>query len=588
MIRCRSGAGVFALALALLHPVSSAGAQESALRVVVLPFEAQAGVSEADAAAISEMVRSTLAETNEFALIEDQASRAILDESGFMDGQAGVVEASRLLAERLDAAYALSGAMSAQEDTIVLSARLIDAATARVIFVHQETSPVASIHRNARLFAEGIANEVVAMTAGATIENIQRLIALDRLDEASIKLDAARTRSARDPEASTAALKALGLELDASLAARSYRDARTLVARAARSAKDQEARDGFMVAAREAGTDALFLVPDGPTWARQREQYLAFMRDSVMSYFASEDKSRRAAIAERANELVKRGDPDSALNLLRDYIEVAGERSIDRKIKTSLDTARETRANHLYSSARVAAADGDYSMAERLLRDASSTGMDPARFAAERRKIESMQRRDVEAAIQAERFGSSSWDPAARQPWTLSTGIDLSSIDTPTVVWPLGGMVPLVRVSGAYSERVAGPILFTMLIAAKAGGADWEGALDVGEAVVSYWKADASAFAGFTVAFYNLDVSAGAAAMVGVGKFSGTLDAYGTSEIIEETLAPYLGTAVRGGIRYKPDKTLGFGIDLERSIAWGPGSGVVTGITVGLMADLTL
>jgi TolB-like protein len=580
-------AGALTIAIALC-PVTAIAAQEAALRVVVLPFEAQAGVTEADAAAISELVRSAIAVTNEFALIEDQASKAILDESGFGDGGVGMDEASRLLADRLDAAYALSGAMSAQDEVIRLSVRLVDAATARVIFVHQESSSTEHIHRDARLFAEGIANEVVAMTAGATADNIQRLLALGRLDEASIKLDAARMRASSGTESTRATLDALGLQLGAALADRSYRASRSAVARAAKSEKDPEARDEFMVSARETGNDALFLVPDGQSWARQRERYLTFMRDSVMSYFAAEDRSRRAAIASRAVELVKLGDPDSALELIGDYVEIAGERAIDKEIKEALDKAKRARADRLFGSAMTAVASGDYSMAERLFQDASSAGIDPARFASERSRMEAIQRRDAEAAVKAERLGSSAWDPAARRPWSISTGIDLAIIDTPTVSWPLGGIVPQVRLSGAHTERVSGPILFDWRLAVRAGNSEWEGDLDIGEASVSFWKSDVSASGGFTVAFKKLDISAGAAAIAGAAKFHGELDAYGTYELIDDTFAVYLGAAIRAGIRYKFNKKLGAGIDLERSAVWSPGAGVNSGFAFGFLTELTL
>jgi len=568
-----------------------AAAQEAPIRVVVLPFEAQAGVKAADAATLTELVRSAIAVTNEFALIEDQASSAILQESGFMAGSADPDEASRILAERLNAAYALAGAMSAEADEILLSVRLVDAATARVIFVHRMASTTATIHRDARLFAEGIANEVVAMTAGATIANIDRLLSLGRLDEASRKLDSARLRSSGKPEQELRLLDALEDRIDAELAERAYRLARAAVSqagKAGKTGKDAETRDALMASAREYGNEALFLVPDDQARVKQRDRYLSFMRDAVMSYYASEDRSRRTALAARADELVKRGNPDDAIAAIDDFIQVAGERSIDKPIKAALDRAKAARADRFLSAAVSARSARDYSRAERLLLEAATAGIAPSRFASERARLETAQQSDESARVMAERLASSAWDPAARRPVSLSAGLDLVTVDSPTSTWPLGGLAALTRFSLTLSERVSGPILFDWRLSARAGSAEWAGNLDIGTTSVAYWKADAALGAGFTMAVKRFDLRAGIELVAGAAGFNGQIEAYGTMSPLERPLAPYLGAAIRAGTRFRPGKRYGFGIDLERSVTWSPGATPADGFTFGIAADLTL
>lgn len=578
----------FAAALAIAAALSApAWAQEAPLRVVVLPFDAQEGVSKGDAAAITELVRSAIAVTNEFSLIENQASQAILAESGFGPGEAGLDEASRALAERLNAAYALAGAVSAQDKAIVMSVRLIDAATARVVFVHQVESSESAIHREARLFAEGIANSVVAMTAGATAANIGRLLELGRLDEAALKLDAARARAAAGKGEDPAVLAALRDELGAGLAERAWRASKSASSRAAKAKSDPEAKEELMSEAREEGTDALFLVPDGPDWAKDRERYLSYMRDSVMSYYAAADKARRAVIAKRAAELVKAGDPDAALAAIADYVELAGERSIDKSLKAAMDRASKAKSKRLLASARKAAGDGDYRMATRLLDDAASAGTSSERLAREFSRIEAVTSRLAEAEAVSERRRSAAWDPAARRPWSAEVGLDLAITDEATAAWPLGGVAPMARIGVSYAERVSGPILFELRLSGRAGSADWSGPIDIGEASVSYSFGDASLQAGFIVTAAKVDASIGAAAVFGVAGYHGELEVYGSTESVSVSATPYLGASIRGAVSYKPSKRFGFGVALERKVGFSPNPGLVSGLAIGFSASIT-
>jgi len=560
-------------------------AQNAPLRVAVLPFDAQAGVTQADAAAMTELVRSAIAVTNEFALIENQAAQAILDETGFGAGPASLDDASRLLAERLDAAFTLLGAMSAEDESILISVRLIDAATASVIFVHRTASTAATIHREARLFAEGIANEVVAMTAGATVENIERLLSLGRLDEAARKLDAARLRAADAPDSVHAALDALERSINAGLADEAYKAARSSVAQADKAGKDFETGDTLMASARESGNDALFLIPDGPEWIKQRDKYLDFMLNEVMSYYAAEDRSRREAVVAAAREALRQSAPDEALRIIDDYVQVAGERAIDKSVKTVLDAAKSARADGFIMAARSATSESDYARAERFLSEAAYAGTDPARLAQHQVRLETAMQRDQAGRIQAERFASSMWDPASRPRFLLEAGMDLATIDTPSSAWPLGGVTPMPRLSAALYERVSGPILFDWRLALRAGSSTWSGLLDAGTASVSYWKTDAALLAGFTVAAKNIDAGLGAGALFGAAGYEGNMDAYGTAVVLEPTLAPYLGAVVRAKVRYRWRKNFGAGIDLERSLTWSPKAGTAAGLAIGFFAE---
>jgi len=560
-------------------------AQNAPLRVAVLPFEAQAGVVLADAAAMTELVRSAIAVTNEFALIENQAAQAILDETGFGNSLSNHDDASRMLAERLNAAFTLVGAMSAEDESILISVRLIDAATASVIFVHRTTSTEATIHREARLFAEGIANEVVAMTAGATVANIERLLSLGRLEESARKLDAARLRAADAPVSVHEALNTLEHSIDAGLAEKAYGAARNSVAQKNKAGTDFETRDALMASARESGNDALFLIPDGAAWIKQREKYLDFMLNDVMSYYAAEDRSRRGATVAAAREALRQGSPDEALRIIDDYVQVAGERAIDRTVKTVLDAAKAARADGFIVSAQSATAASDYARAGRLLVEAAHAGTEPARLALHQVRLETAMKRDEAARIKAERFESSMWDPASRPRFLLEAGIDLSTIDTPSAAWPLGGIIPLPRLSAALYERVSGPILFDLRLALRTGNSQWSGSLDSGNASVSYWRTDAGLLAGFTVAAKNIDAGLGAGALFGAAGFEGDMDAYGTAVVLEPTLAPYLGAVVRAKLRYRWRKRFGAGIDLERSLTWSPKAGTSAGLAIGFFAE---
>ncbi len=544
-------------------------AQEKAFRVAMLPFEAQAGVEPGDAMAITEIVRAALAGVNEFIVIENEAVASIIDETGLDPNNGSSAAILRIMAERLKADYAITGAVSVDEGTIILSVRLIDAASARVIFVHRGTSTEALVHREIRLYAEGIANEVVAMTAGATIDNVLKLMKLDLLDDASRKLDAVRLRNPDDERYAETREN-----LDALLAERAYQNA---VKAVALSKKEASTREEFMSQAREYGNEALFLIPDRPGWGAKREKYLTFMQDSVMSYYAAEDKSRREGLIKKSRDLIKEGNPDGALALIADYVQISGERSIDPRLKAVIDASKAKRAGLFYSAAREARIGRDFRQAERLLNEAVRADNSSARYRKERTRLEAAATGEKAAAEYDKRLNSSAWDPAARPPLQIGAGLDFGILDKPTRQWPLGGILPMVRLEGKLSERVAGSILFERSAFLRAGRVSWTGNLDVGSASVDYWKADAAFLLGFTLAGRRIDMGADLGLTAAYSQFGGSSQAYLISETIEKKGAPSAGMALRARLAYRPYKKITLGFQMERSTSYCPGAGFMSG-----------
>ncbi|HON89684.1 MAG TPA: hypothetical protein P5519_06080, partial [Spirochaetia bacterium] len=155
--------------------------------VVILPFEALAGVAKPDTAAITEIVRTYVVLSNEFTVYENQAVEQILNELR-MSNDASDIDIANAIRNKIAASFIIRGAVSKSNGNIIITIRLIDAETYYIVFNKVFYSTESAITRDVRLFSEAIANEAVALTVGITMENLEKLLKLDMLDEAYRKL----------------------------------------------------------------------------------------------------------------------------------------------------------------------------------------------------------------------------------------------------------------------------------------------------------------------------------------------------------------------------------------------------------------
>ena len=175
------------VAALLLGGVLCAFGQANRPGIVLLPFEAMAGVTRPNAETVSEIVRTYIVSSNEFVVFEDEAVGPILEELRLSSASADV-DVVNAIRKRLRAGFVLRGSVSKNGESLIVSVRLIDADTYYIVFNKVFYTKEETISRDIRLFSEEISNEAVALTVGITLENLEKLLKLEMLDEAHRKL----------------------------------------------------------------------------------------------------------------------------------------------------------------------------------------------------------------------------------------------------------------------------------------------------------------------------------------------------------------------------------------------------------------
>lgn len=97
--------------------------------VVLLPFEAQAGVTKYNAAAVTEIVRIYVVSSNEFTVFENQAVELILNELRVSSYASSDVDLVNAIRSRVAASFIIRGTLSKSNNNIIVTVRLIDAET---------------------------------------------------------------------------------------------------------------------------------------------------------------------------------------------------------------------------------------------------------------------------------------------------------------------------------------------------------------------------------------------------------------------------------------------------------------------------
>lgn len=250
-------------------------AQANRPGIVLLPFEAMAGVTRPNAETVSEIVRTYIVSSNEFVVFEDQALGPILEELRLSSALADI-DVVNAIRKKLHAGFVLRGSVSKSGESLIVSARLIDADTYYIVFNKFFYTKEETIGNDIRLFSEEISNEAVALTVGITLENLEKLLKLGMLDEAHRKLLYYKQKYPQSEQR----LADYERRLKLALSRRAYDTSRRY---AALAKKNADSSFDLMQDAYYEGVSALFWIPAGED--SLRKEYIKYMAGTVMRYF---------------------------------------------------------------------------------------------------------------------------------------------------------------------------------------------------------------------------------------------------------------------------------------------------------------
>lgn len=539
--------------------------------LVLLPFEAMAGVSKPNAETVSEIVRSYIVSSNEFIVFENQAVNAILDELRFSSAltDIDVVIAVR---KKLNTGFVLRGSVSKNGDSIIVSVRLIDADTFYIVFNKVLYTKEETITRDIRLFSEEISNESVALTVGITLENLEKLLKLGMLDEAYRKLLYYKQKYPQSEQR----LHDYERRLRLALSKRAYESARRY---AALAKKNPGSAFTIMQDAYFEGRSALFWVPDGEE--SLRKEYIQFMSSTVMQYFF-DHAARQKQLVVKKSESYLAANPQKALEIILEYLDIVGLREVDSAMQKAIQKARARIADNLYKEAAIAVNEAQFSLAEQLINRALEVSDDYRRYAKEYAVLEDS-RRDYYSREQYEKYRESPlWDPAAVYPYAILVKTGLVYCDKISYAVPFGGVLPIVEADFVILSRANDALVFRQTFALQYGSADWSGMVIDAQTRLGYSLVSGAWLPGFSGFFrdYIITVSAGPA--LSIMRAEGAMTAYGIEHVIDIPfgLMPMLMLRVSG--EYAVSRMLSLGVDYTKTWGWLLGSGYMgtTGLSL--------
>lgn len=323
--------GIIALGLGLVLSLFPLGAQQ--LAVVVRDFEALDGVTSQDAAQISAVIRSGLANTDAFKVIESSKDGAALEDSGRVDGPSGAIKSEPAALSPL---YAVDGSLSSDGKTLIVYAKIIslgNSAIEHVLLMELPREPANRLFDGIRAIGQDLANELTTLSLGATKENIKALLALGLHDDARRRCLVLLARDQADGE-----LSAMLERAETGLADDTIARQRASLAQARRGKKAD--RD-FMEDCLESTREALVMYPDVEAYRKNRERAADFLERQVLPEWQRARRDYYRQNLRRAEELIKGNRLIEAQDCLRQYLETEGSELVDRRF---LSLSRRLRA----------------------------------------------------------------------------------------------------------------------------------------------------------------------------------------------------------------------------------------------------
>jgi len=520
-------------------------------------------------------VRAYVVSSNEFTVFENQAVDLILNELR-LSASASDIDVVNAIRSKISASFIMRGAVSKSNNNLIITVRFIDAETYYIVFNKVFYSTEADIARDIRLFSEEIANEAVALTVGITLENLEKLLKLEMLDEAYRKLQYYRQKY---PQTSIA-LKDYERRLSLALAKRSMKACRNYTELARKS---KESAFHFMEEAYYEGVSALFWLP--PNEEALKKDYVQFLAGTVMKYFFDYAIKEKQLIVQKAKSYLAE-NPQRSLEIISEFLEKVGTREIDASVYAVIQQARGRIADNLYKEARNATALEQFALAERLMNQALAISGDYARYTKEWAQFEQARTAYDARTLYEDSKASPLWDPAAVFPYqtVIKTGVML--YDKVSYDIPFGGTNPVFEADFIINSRVNDALVFRQVFLVQYSSTSWSGTIIDADTSLSCTRIDTAWLSGFSGFYKDFIISLNAGPSLGFIAAEGTMTAYNIAKPITIPFGflPSLMLRVTG--EYALSRTFSLGAEYGKSWGFLFGSGYVGTTSVSLFATV--
>jgi len=542
--------------------------------VVILPFEALAGVAKPDTAAITEIVRTYVVLSNEFTVYENQAVEQILNELR-MSNDASDIDIANAIRNKIAASFIIRGAVSKSNGNIIITIRLIDAETYYIVFNKVFYSTESAITRDVRLFSEAIANEAVALTVGITMENLEKLLKLDMLDEAYRKLQYYKQKY---PQKNVLLIDYEN-RLKLALAKRSMATCRKYTELAK---KNTDTAFALMEEAYHEGVAALFWLPQDKE--DLRKEYVQFIAGTVMKYFFNYAQNEKQLIVKKARAYLD-SNPQRSLEIITDFLEKVGMGEITAPLHAALLQSRQRIADNLYREAKNAIDLEAFDLAERLINQAVAVSGDYNRYVKECENLEKALIAYETKQAYDDYKNSPLWDPAAVLPYSLEVKTVLAFCDKISYAVPFGGMLQLIEADFLIKNRVNDALVFNQRYVVNYGSLSWTGMVIDAAASLDYAFLGTAWLLGLSGFYSDFIYSASIGPALYVVTAHGTLLAYDIEKAVDIPVGFLPAVSGRLSLEYALNRNWSFGIDVGKT--WGIllGSGYMSMTTFALFAS---
>lgn len=388
----------FYLSCLFLFPLSL-NAQASL--IYVRDFEP---ASDPSAPVVAELIRTGIAQGGLFSLVDH-------------NGKGDVCNADILV----------SGSVETRERVLIVTYMVSDSLSGRVRLSKAVSIGIDTMTSELSSIAESIENAVKARTLGATVSNVEKLIALEMWQEASYRLEPLLLARPQDE-----ALAVLAKRISAGQAADWFALAKELVG-----------TDSSL--AREAMITALLFLPETPEWMNLLEEYVSFHRNKILPAVRRDAKRRADLVHENASRLLKAEKADEAEEVLLDFMETEGLDLFESKHDYLLGKIRKTQADALFKTACAVLEEGAPGSARALA--LKGLALDP-----ENRQLlklfekASMEERLLNAEANIYIHPADPLRPGAER-WFFEGRLGLRWFDEPHLDYPIPGNMPVYSFS---------------------------------------------------------------------------------------------------------------------------------------------
>jgi tetratricopeptide (TPR) repeat protein len=467
------------------------GAQEK-YRIAIFDLQYHHGIESYEAEQISEIIRTQIIITDAFKVLEKSQVDKLMKETGFQF--AGLVDESTIVefGKASDIKFLITGAMGRLFDRISITARLVSTETGENLFSEELLTNEVSIFRDLDRFAKKIANKMVELTYGITIENINKFVEMGDFESAYRRMRIYLERGETDGRVGE-----FEERIDLGLAEHLYEKADLALSR-----ELYEEAAGYC-------EQLLRLVPDNDTYLRFTEQ--------VYREYEEYKERKREELLKEVRRLIRKGHLGEARKALDDYVGLEGAAVQDEEFTELYTRLEEEKAKEAYRFSRAYLKEGSYDESLESIAAAVKLRPENKEYIDFIDTIHNRMEYEVEKTynriVQRERFFS--FGP--RNPFTVQTAGVLRFFRDPYRELGVSGTFPGVEVDMVFFSRFLDPLQITYIITGTFVAGTGEQTFETSQVQNRFWMPDIEGGIGLasTLAYmdFGLSISGHAALM---------------------------------------------------------------------------